>query len=189
MEVLNLIFGYFGGGFSLTYAVSIQLKLVRIPPLRRYLEMFGATTLTQKSFIPPNTTKNHPQQNLQMAFFPSFSATNTQPHQLPNLCHREDYATSEFSMPLRSFARFDLFVLALDFTTSGASTSLRHTAQLGVMMSLLGALCCLGNQWWGDEKSKFYGKLMGVDDVDGGVDEEIVHLCLCLSIFSQKGRH
>ena len=28
---------------------------------------------------------------------------------------------------------------------------------------------------------------MGVDDVDGGVDEEIVHLCLCLSIFFKKG--
>ena len=146
---------FLGGGFSLTYAVSIQLKLLRIPPLRRYLEMFGATMVTQKSFIPLNTTKKTSQRNLQMAFFPSFSATNTQPHQLSNLeSNREDYATSEFSMPLRSFARFDLFVLALDFTTSGASTSLRHTAQLGVMMSLLGALCCLGNQWWGGEKSK-----------------------------------
>lgn len=75
----------------------------------------------------------------------AFFATKT--HQLANLCHREDYATSEFSMPLRSFARFDLSALALDFTNSGASTSLRHTAQLEVMMSLLGALCCLGNQW------------------------------------------
>lgn len=67
------------------------------------------------------------------------------------ILHRQDYATSEFLMPLRSFARFDLSVVTLDFTNSDASSSLRHTAQLGVMMSLLGALRCLGNQWGGVE--------------------------------------
>ena len=63
-------------------------------------------------------------------------------------------------MPLRSFARFDVFVAALDFTNSGASSSLRHMAQLGVMMSVLGALCSLGNQWLGEKSTANGGEMV-----------------------------
>lgn len=94
-------------------------------------------------------TKKIPNEICLGIFHITFGHLTPNPTNSRILANREDYATSEFSMPLRSFARFDLFALALDFTNSGASTSLRHTAQLGVMMSVLGALCCLGNQWCG----------------------------------------
>lgn len=81
MEVLNVIFRYFEG-VSLTYAVSIRLKLVRIPPLRRYLEFFNKKTWPE-SFIPYD--EKNPQRNLPGHFSHHFRPPNTQPHQLSNL--------------------------------------------------------------------------------------------------------